>query len=427
MERRALGSRRGVGVVRRLHLAVPPHEFLDGHLRVLREVINLRAGVFLVLTRRRRRAHLLLERRLVVLLVLALADGVLVLVLGGRSPRRDFVLDDVRERRVPVVPLRTFVERRVGLRPLPRRRLRLGGGFHFAVPRQQLLDGHLRVLREVINLRAAVFLVLARRRRRAHLLLERRLVVFLGHLRVVGDEVVLVRVVAAARRRGGKRRRGRFFLNARPRLLVALRASPLVRVGRVGRFGRFGRIGRVADRDAFLRHAGELRGEHRRVALRLPEEKVQVLVHHRLALGVHRALRLEAHHLLHLHPEPHHFVPDVARGFPLRDRLVARAFHDAALQVEVGFLHRVRGAARQFLPELAFAHEIAGEPPHLLQQVVPVCLVPRRLRELGLRLRARRALQHGPRAVHHGVLVADARALRQSALASHARDVGKRA
>ena len=44
-----------------------------------------------------------------------------------------------------------------------------------------------------------------------------------------------------------------------------------------------------------------------------------------------------------------------------------------------------------------------------------------------MRLRARRALQHGPRAVHHGVLVADARALRQSALASHARDVGKRA
>jgi hypothetical protein len=117
-----------------------------------------------------------------------------------------------------------------------------------------------------------------------------------------------------------------------------------------------------------------------------------VFVHHRLALGVHRALRLEAHNLLHLHPEPHHLVPDVSRRFPLRDGFITSALHDAALEVEIGFLYRVRRSSREFLAKLAFAHKVAGEPPHLLQQVVPVRLIPRRFRELGLGLRAGRAL-----------------------------------
>ena len=245
--------------MRRLHLAVPPHELLDGNLRVFREVVDLRAVVVIL---RRRATHLLLQRRLIVLLVLALADDKLVLVLGGTGtgsssfPR--VVLDDISERRVVLVRsvlLRHVVGAVLGFRravPGPRRnrRLRLGGGFHLAVPRQELLDGHLRVFREVADLFVSVPVVVVLRRRATHLLLQRRLVILLRHLGVVGDVLVLAVAeligagAGAGARRGGKRQRNGARRSAVFRSVV------------------FGTV--------VFGHPRELRGEHARIPLRLP-------------------------------------------------------------------------------------------------------------------------------------------------------------
>ena len=355
--------------VRRFHLAVPAHELFDGNLRVRGEIVDLRGGVAFVLLLGA--AHLLLKRRLVVRVILGFAEVLPPVILGGFPlALHRCVLDDVRERILAhhrlvslgfafgfVLHLNHGGVLRLDV-PAPGR-LRVRRLFHLAVLLEQFLDGNLRVRGEIVDLRGGVAFVLLLGA--AHLLFQRRLVVLSGHLVVVGSILVGIRVLLVSLGHGRERLHGRGSRGGSSATLSALSTR-------------------------------EFRREHGGVPLRLPEQEIEVLVHHRLSLGVDGRLRLEPHNLLDLDPEVHHLVGDVPRRLSLRRRLVLRAFDDARLEVEVRSRHRVRRLPREFMPKLSLPHEIPGEPFHLLQEMIPVCLVPRGLGKVRLRFRARRAV-----------------------------------